>query len=375
MILHLVSDHFVTNTCLRIFREKLPGQNIVLVFKHFGHQVNGDYVVTDQNSAKIASQIDFSQITYVVISFYTRKKALFIKRYIPSRIPVIWWTYGVDLYVSLSRRGYPVFYSDPDKYRFGGKMLWPFYKMIWSPLSHIYNKNIQEIVINRLKGFVPCISPEYDLLRKYVNKDFNPIHIHPYGASFKFDGRFSEGNDIALGHSASISDNHLYVLKYLENLNLGKSDLYITLSYSNKVPKYTEEVKRKYKKAYGEKVHLIETMMSKEDYFESQFRYKMMILPSWRQEALDNIYICLQIGIKLVLSDRSIVFQYLKEYGFYVYALEKMDQNCLDTPLTLEEKKHNQQLFVKFVEERKRNYYSDFEKYFMSTETEYGCQQ
>jgi len=46
-----------------------------------------------------------------------------------------------------------------------------------------------------------------------------------------------------------------------------------------------------------------------------------------------------------------------------------MDQNCLDTPLTLEEKKHNQQLFEKFMEERKRNYYSDFEKYFMSAKT------
>lgn len=370
MILHLVSDHFVTNTCLRIFREKLPGQNIVLVFNKFGCQVDGDYIVTDQNSSQIASQIDFTKVTHVVISCLTIKKIKFLKGYVPSNIPVIWWMYGIDLYVGFLRRyGFSVFYSDPDKYRFGGKLLWPFYRFIVRPLSHIYYKIPQKVVISRLKGFVPCIRAEYSLLCKYVNKDFDIIQIHPYGASYKFNGRFSEGKDIAIGHSASISDNHLYALKFLKNLDLENADLYLTLSYSNKVPRYTEEVKKKFKKEYGNRVHLIETMMSKEEYFESQFRYKMMILPSWRQEGLDNIYTCLQIGIKLVLSERCVVFQYLKEYGFLVYAIEQMDQKCMDTPMTLEEKKHNQQLFVKFVEERKNNYYADFEKYFMSAKT------
>lgn len=368
MILHLVSDHFVTNTCLKIFREKLPGQNIVLVYNHFGYQADGDYVVTDHNSAQIASQIDFSKVTHVVISYLTRKKALFVKEFVPADIPVIWWTYGVDFYVGfLNRRGFPVFYSDPDKYRRGGLFLFPIYHFLFRPLSHLYYKSAQRVVIDRLKGFVPCIKPEYDLLCEYINKNFDIIQIHPYGASFKFEGRFAEGNDIAIGHSASISDNHLYALKYLKKLDLGDSDLYITLSYSNKVPKYTEVVKKLFKKQYGDKVHLVETMMPKDEYMQSQFRYKAMILSSWRQEALDNIYTCLQIGIKLILSERSTVYQYLKEYGFIVFAIEKMDQKCLDTPLTLEEKKHNQQLFVKFLEERKRNYYSDFDKYFQNT--------
>lgn len=368
MILHLVSDHFVTNTCLKIFREELPGQNIVLVYKHFGYQVDGDYVVTDHNRAQIASQIDFSKVTHVVISYMTRKKALFVKQFVPADIPVIWWTYGVDLYVTfLNRRGFPVFFSDPDKYRLGGFYFWPIYHFFLRPLSHLYHKSAQKVVVNRLKGFVPCIKPEYDLLCEYINKDFDIIQIHPYGSSFTFDGRYADGKDISLGHSASITDNHLYALKYLKKLDLGDSEIYITLSYSNAVPKYTEDVKRKFKKQYGDKVHLIETMMPKNEYMQSQFRYKAMILPSWRQEALDNIYTCLQIGIKLILSERSIVFQYLKEYGFIVFAIEKMDQECLDSPLALDEKKHNQQLFVKFVEERKRNYYSDFDKYFKNT--------
>lgn len=363
MILHLVSDHVVTNSCLKIFREELPNQNIVLTFKRFGHQVNADFIVTKRNSAEIANQIDFSKISYIIVSFLSIDKIIFIRKYIPINIPIIWWIYGADFYPRfLGPRGYQVFYSDPDKYKnIVSQIIYGFLK----PIRNCYFRYIQKDFLERIVGFVPCIRPEYSLFRQYVkNKEINLIQIHPYGASFKFDGRFAEGNDIAIGHSASISDNHLYALKYLKKLELGESEIYITLSYSNKIPKYTEDVKRKFKKQYGDKVHLIETMMPKDEYWQSQFMYKAMILPSWRQEALDNIYTCLQIGIKLILSERSIVFKYLKDYGFIVFAIEKMDQECLDTPLTLDEKKHNQQLFEKFVEERKRNYYSDFDKYF-----------
>lgn len=372
MILHLVSDHFVTNTCLRIFREKLPNQNIVLVFEYFGNKVDGDAIVTDSNEAEVAKKIDFSKIDCIIISILTRKKNHFIRKYVPTNIPLIWWSYGVDLYSGFLRlRGFNLFYSEPDKYRFCGKWSFPLLKLL-RYVANFYFRHLQDkYVVNRLVGFIPCIKPEYDLLRQYVkNKNFELIQIHSYGASFKFGGRYAEGNDIAIGHSASISDNHLYALEYLRSLNISNSDIYITLSYSKTVPRYAKDVKLKYEKEYGDKVHFIETMMPKDEYWQSQYRYKTMILPSWRQEALDNIYTCLQIGIKLILSERSIVFQYLKEYGFIIFAIEKMDQECLDTPLTLDEKRHNQQLFVKFVEERKRNYYSDFDKYFMITKVE-----
>ena len=368
MILHLVSDHYYTNIGLRIFEEKLPGQNIILVIgKHFGYIINNGISVTDENVSDIVQKIDFSKIDYVIVSYLSRKKMNFIRKYIPQNIPLIWWTYGNDLYANFLRiRGFKVFYSDPDKYSFCGKWGLPFFKIL-RYCANYYFRYQDKYVINRLVGFVPCIYPEYSLLRRYTNKDFNLIRIHSYGASYKFDGQYTNGKDIALGHSASISDNHLYALNYLKKLDLGDAELYLTLSYSNRIPRYTEEVRRKFRNAYGEKVRFIESMVPKNEYFESQFRYKAMILPSWRQEALDNIYTCLQIGIKLILSERSIVFQYLKEYGFIVFAIEKMDQECLDNPLTLDEKRHNQQLFVKFVEERKRNYYSDFDKYFKNT--------
>jgi hypothetical protein len=374
MILHLVSDHYVTNTCLKIFREELPGQNIVLVYNHFGYSVEGDEIVTDDNAAAIARQIDFSKITCVVISFMTGKKRQFVERFVPFGIPVIWWTYGMDFYVGyLEKRGYQVFYSPPDKYRFGGVLTMPLLNLFRFFQNRGIRNEQDRFMADRLSGFVPCIRPEYDLLPD-IKKKVRLIQIHPYGSSFKFDGRFTEGNDISLGHSASISDNHLYALKYLNRLDIGESQLYLTLSYSNKVPRYTQAVRRHFRKRYGGQVHFIDTLMDKQTYFESQFRYKMMILPSWRQEALDNIYTCLQIGIKLVLSEKSVVYRYLKEYGFFVFSLEHLTQDDLATPLNRETMQHNQLLFEKFVEERKRNYYADFQKYFKTPELSDGQQ-
>ena len=365
MILHLVSDHFVTNTCLKVFREKLPGQNIVLIFNHFGYKVDGDAVITEKNASEIADKIDFTSIKYVIVSFLTLKKIRFIEQYVPADIPVIWWTYGVDLYVSfLEKRGYKVFYNNPDRYRFLGIISLPIINL----LRVIQYKRIRDIhdrfISERLFGFVPCIAPEFDLLQSYIDKKIELIRIHPFGASFQFDGRFTQGNDIAVGHSASISDNHLYALRYLDDLNLRDSNIYLTLSYSNKVPQYTEEVKRRYKKKFGDQVCFIETFMNKPDFLDFQFHYKIMIIPSWRQEALDNIYTCFQIGIKLVLSERNIVYQYLKDYGFIIFPLEQLNQTMLDTRLDSEIMKHNQQLFEQFVTERRNNYYLDFNKYF-----------
>lgn len=368
MILHLVSDHFATNACLKIFEEKLPGQNKILVFKHFGYKVNNGIVVTDKNASEIAMQIDFKTVTHIVVSLLSRRKVHFIRKYVPANIPIVWWVYGADLYANfLEKRGFEFSYSKPDRYRYFGGLTFPLIKLLRF-FDNFYFRYIQDkYVINRLAGFVPCIQPEYDLLRQYVKKDFSLIRIHSYGASYKFDGRFTEGKDIALGHSASITDNHLYALNFLKKLDLRDAELYLTLSYSNQIPKYTEEVKQKFKAFYGDKVHLIETMMPKDEYFQSQFRYKAMILPSWRQEALDNIYTCLQMGIKLILSERSVVYRYLKDFGFIIYSIEQLTQECLDSPLELEAQRYNQQLFMKFIEERKVAYYSDFEKYFMIT--------
>lgn len=366
MILHLVSDHFVTNSCLRIFKEKLPGQNIVLVFEKFGYKVEDGTVVNKQNRKSIAESIDFSQIKFVVVSFQTRSKIKFLKEFVPDNIPVIWWTYGIDFYASfLYLRGFSLFYSDPDKYRIGGVLSYPLIKIL-RLFANIRFRDLQKTLVDRLVAFVPCIKPEYSLLCKYIDKKIDLLQVHSYGSSFHFGGRFAEGNDIAIGHSASISDNHLYALEYLERFDLKESDIYITLSYSNTLPKYTRKVDRCFKRRYKEKVHLIYEMVPKTEYFESLFRYKMVILASWRQEALDNIYTCLQIGIKLVLSDKSIVYAYLKEYGFRIYSLESLTQEDVDTPLSLQDRIHNQKLFELFVSERKNNYHEDFDRFFLN---------
>lgn len=368
MILHLVSDHFVTNTCLKVFTEELPDKNIVLVFNYFGYNVKDGIVVTKENSCKVAEAIDFSTVSHVLVAFLSRAKLQFLKDHVPTNIPVIWWTYGADLYTAfLYKRGLNFFYSDPDRYSTAGVFAYPMIKFLRLIKNRYYNRTYYNVIIDRMTGFVPCIRPEYDLLRKNIKKEFDLIQIHPYGASYRFNGKFTFGKDIAVGHSASISDNHLYALKYLKRLNLKDSELYLTLSYSNKVPRYTKRVDRKFKRKFKDKVHFIYDLMPKQEYIQSQFKYKMMILPSWRQEALDNIYTCLQIGIKLVLSEKSVVYEYLKQFGFIVYSIESLTQHDLDNPLEHHEKTHNQKLFEKFYLERKDNFYNDFNRIFKNT--------
>ena len=89
-----------------------------------------------------------------------------------------------------------------------------------------------------------------------------------------------------------------------------------------------------------------------------------MILPTWRQEALANVVSSLLKGIKLFLSKKSPMYNHFLNYGFKIYAIEELTQKVFDTPLTLEEKKYNRNLMLKYLDEKERLIDEDFRLYF-----------
>ena len=373
MILHLVTKHFVTNSCLSVFDKKVPGQNIVLILSSMPGSVsvvNNGVEVTTENESLIVDSLDFSIITHVVIHYLTPKTVLFVQKYVPDSIPLYWWTYGGDLYMPfLERRGYNVYYNDLTPFRSG----WTYmvYRSMQTLKSRLFfrlgilleERYMQTGFIDRIEGIIPCIPPDYELACKFIKKDFKILRIHPTGIP-SFCEDFQEGKVIAVGHSASSSDNHLYALKYLANISINDAVVSITLSYNVNSNRYLNAVKARYKKRFKEKVHFVEDYLTKDEYYKSQNDIKIMILPTWRQEALSNITSCMIRGIKLYLSKKGPLYNYYLSYGFKVFALEDINQNEFDTPLTIEEKQYNRELYFRFVEEKKRYIDEDFKKVF-----------
>ena len=375
MILHLVTKHFVSNACLSVFEKRAPGQNIVLVLSSLPGSgslpsINNGVEVSKDNEESVVLSLDFSKITHVVIHYLTSKTATFIQKYVPNGIPLIWWTYGGDLYLPyLQRRGYNVYYTDLMPFRYG----WPymvlrFSKTVINRFLFKYgvildNRYMQTEMLDRVYGMIPCIPPDHEMACKYIKKDFNVLRIHPVEYP-PFDEEFHNGNVVAIGHSASVTGNHLYALKYLSRIDIKDSCLSLTLSYNNNNETNLRIVKQRYKRKYQEKVTFIEERLSKEEYYKSQNKIKILIIACWRQEALANIFSCLLRGVKVFLSKRGPMFNHFLKYGFTVFALEDMSQDIFDKPLNFEEKRYNRNLMIQYLQEKEKLIDDDFKIFF-----------
>lgn len=372
MILHLVTKHRVSNGHLSVFEKNRLGQNIVLVIDTQAGpvpSVNNGIEVNNNNSAEIVKAIDFNSVNQIVIHYLTPKIAHFVQKYVPEGIPIYWWTYGGDLYQPcLERRGYDLFYYDLTPFRPGWRyMVYRFFETkkvrLEYKLGILHGSYMQSQLMNRIVGIIPCIPPDHSLACKYINKNFKLIRIYQRVARPTEDV-FQNGNGVAIGHSASYSDNHLYALKYLSKIDIKDSEVSLTLSYNVNSNVYLDMIKKRFKSRFKDKVTFIEDILSKEEWSESQNKLKIMILPTWRQEALANVYSAFWRGVKLFLSKKGPMYDYFLDYGFKVFAIEDMNQHLFDMPLTEDEKLHNRNLMNRYREEGNTLESVNFDYYF-----------
>ena len=375
MILHLVTKHLVSNICLSVFEKRAQGQNIILVLNSLSCWdsvpfVNNAIEVSEDNEKDVVASLDFSQITHVVMHYLTSKTAVFIQKYIPQGIPIYWWTYGGDLYSPyLQRRGYDVYYTDLTPFRYGWTyMVKRYSKTLINRIMFRFgvfydNRYMQTALMDRIAGVIPCIPPDHEMACKYIKKDFKLVRVHPVDCP-PFDEEFHTGNVVAIGHSASVTGNHLYALKYMSSIDIKDSCISLTLSYNINNRDYLKIVKERYKRKFKNKVRFIEERLSKDEYYKSQNDIKILIIACWRQEALSNVFSCLLRGVKVFLSKRGPMYDHFINYGFKIFAIEDLNQEEFDTPLKLDEKQYNRNLMLNYLSEQEKRIDEDFKLYF-----------
>lgn len=365
MILHLVSEHNATSDFLKNFERIFPQGNVVMKFgrrdeyKKVEVTVNGE-VKKYKNSHELSKEFDFSRVTIVVVHFLNYSKERFLLKYISNKIPIVWWMYGGDLYTRLQLIGYEVF----------AHQTLPFVKEKSCGLAHrichflIGKRNIyvDKKIIKRICAVIPCEQPDYKLACLLFGRNIDLVDIYPRGINNC--SSYSEGCDICIGHSAALSCNHLYALDIIKKVDLGNSDIWLPLSYTINSEKYKDAVVTKFMQQFGDRVHFIYEYQDIDTYLKNFLRYKIAIYPSWRQEALGNIFICFQLGIKVFLSIHNPCFSYYKEMGYLVYSLEDINSNKDLLPLTSSEKVYNRRLFYKIKEERDKVAPSNLVQYF-----------
>ncbi len=304
-------------------------------------------IIQNKDVKSFTRNFDFKDVICVYVHFLTSQKLYFID-HVPSGINIGWGIYGGDLYNRYLRYfGYELI--DGYKESLINRFLYPFKCMIRRPEFFRLMKRL---------SFIVACTPDYQLIKKYAGSN-----VPPQVDTFAYDMRgllgqmygadYTKGNTIIIGNSASQTNNHLYVLKYLKGHDIGNYSVLLPMAYGAP-QQYVDRIESMYKDTFGDKVSCMRNFVPLELYNQQLKDGAVFIYGNWRQEALGNILVALYLGAKVYLSIKNPLLEYFKSLGVAIFALEEMD-GTLTTPLTLEQKNNNRRYLENYHNADRKN--------------------
>lgn len=362
-ILHLINDHQVIERTLGVYEQLFPNQNEVLLFnnspqtKHLDKYASST-IVTSKNLKRVAESYDFSGISHIIAHYMSMDKINFIKL-VPKNLHICWEVYGYDLYNQfLEPNGYKISYTNRFqylKYSFAQTYLSPIFKTALYLRGYHYvfkwQKNRQfEYISNRIDSIQYCCSYDAKYIEEFAHRQISSYEVFNYSLSEVLgdlkDSPFTTGKHILVGNSASFSNNHLYVLNYLrETKLLSDTKLIMPLSYGGTV-KYVNEVERLFNDAFPNRVCTLREYIPLHEYNRIFLEINSCIMSAWRQESIGTIIMCLYLGIKVFMSNRSPLYKWLIECGFKIYEIESVTHEFLEAPLNDDVRLFNRNLVL-----------------------------
>lgn len=369
-ILHLITDHQVIERTLGVYEVLFPNQNEVLLFnntKEIKHleKYALSRCVTSKTIRQIAESIDFSDITYVIAHYMTMDKIDFIK-YVPKNVHVCWEVYGYDLYNQfLEPNGFEISYTNRFKYlrySFAQTYLSPLFRtaLYFKGSRYVFKwqKNRQfRYISNRIDSIQYCCRYDAQLIEEFSHRQIPSYEVFNYSLTEVLgdlkDSPFTTGKHILVGNSASFSNNHLYVLELLNKMELSPDvKLIMPLSYGG-TNKYVDNVEKEFCDAFPGRVKTLRQYMPLHEYNKMFLEINSCIMSAWRQESIGTIIMCLYLGVKVFMSNRSPLYKWLVECGFTLFELESATSEALETPLNLDIRQGNRVLVLERYNEDK----------------------
>lgn len=290
---------------------------------------------------------------YDVLFFYSMPRRYYdYFKWIPDDKVVIWWGWGVELYKPICRLKplIPVVLYKPltkcilkevAKNSFSSLKA-----MIGYSLLKPWNGRLQKIMLKRIDYFQPVLSQEFQLMDKLADfhaKEFYYPSCFPFAVSDTLICKNENGN-ILIGNSQAPTNNHLDIWHDIKNILPEKRKVIFPLNYLGD-KKYAKLIRERIKSDRHELLFL-QNFMAPNDYFALMDTCSYAVFGVLRQQAIGNIYSCLAKGIKVFLYRDSLVYRFLKEDGFVVFAIEEMDEKSFTTPLSLTEIDQNRNAFL-----------------------------
>lgn len=202
--------------------------------------------------------------------------------------------------------------------------------------SIVANSNKTEIpkrsVIRSIDYFAPVLPNEYALVKMACDGDEFPLYVDwNYSAntamldddSFPMVDRGS--NDILVGNSASVTNNHFDCFNLLEFLECMKGNIYVPLSYGPDW--YRNEVLSHGYLLFGGRFRPLVKFLPFDVYIKTISCCAVALMNQIRQEALGNVGSMLYMGATVFLREESPLFQFLKSEGAQCFSIQQLEKD------------------------------------------------
>lgn len=321
---------------IREFEAVAPGTNILVMLgrrRPLSHVRSRD---VEFFSIRRARQLVKSEECGAVVFHSLAAELLPLIQHIPLGKKVIWLGWGHDYYARLLSSAYPEGLLLPRSRRLlldaprPGKI-----RAVASSCERLINLAIGNSVryrpalLQRVDYFAPVIDSEYRLACEF-NPWFRPGYVSwNYGTVESDMGGDSPtgeplGENILVGNSATIENNHLEVFEYLNRyVDLSGRQIIVPLSYGDDW--YRKRIIADGKSQFGDRFFPLTTFMGKDAYVELLQSCGHVFMNHLRQQALGNICIMMLKGAKIYMHPKSPLYRWMLDKGGVIEPIEALD--------------------------------------------------
>lgn len=234
---------------------------------------------------------------------------------IPKNIKLAWYFFGFELYERflskvLSEKTFILYHKQKGLNADSIKKIILFF----FPNLSDFNR-----ALKRVNYFMGYFEEEYLLLKSWGVSlpPFIRIPVRPADHNFSFN---EKKKVLLLGNSRTFFNNHLDVISILQETGINtKLKIKLFFNYGEE-SLYTKVIREEALKIPD--TEFIDQFLSKAEFEKIYRESAALIINSYRQMALGNIFMALKTGTKIYLSQRNVTLDWLRTKEFKIFSIE-----------------------------------------------------
>ncbi|MFW6275714.1 MAG: hypothetical protein ACOC2M_03675 [bacterium] len=328
--IHIYTGHTFIRNSNRFEGDLFENTIIIFSEKRTESKPGKKIIQLDGSKNDIEEVIDICQKAELVVLYDLDQVKIKIALSLPEHIKIAWRFFGHELY----NRQRLKYLSKTTQRTLGAKL---FFLKIWEKKNIIPFKK----ALTRINFFLGLSEAEYILLvnnwgrlPKYIQLSFSSIDLN--ASSINFKPKIGESFPLILvGNSKAMYNNHIDIIRLIDQ-EPNCQQFNFTLLFNYGLEKYYTKKIRNLTRGKNY-FHLIEEFMSLDEFNKLYERASAVVINSYRQMAMGNIFTAFKKGVKVYLNEKNLMMHWLKEEGFKVFSIIDFQHDLQVNNLSLNE--------------------------------------